>query len=192
MKYGTPNRYQVKSNFGYNMQYLEYLQKQIEELNLFSVIITMVYKSYIIVAMGIIEMLFVSLLKATKNWKTVDKELVLTTTSNFQKHGKQELQTVTEIYKKVKATDGHMDFESMIHKVEKKGLLNVGQGVYPMLKKLKKLRNRVHLQECSNYTDHDYNNFDSIAFYNMKEILHKIITCDEFCYDASLYDFLLN
>lgn len=101
LKYGTPNRYRVRSNFAYNMQYLEYLQKQIKELNLSSVIITMTYKSYIIVAMGIIEMLFASLLKATKNWKTTDKELILTTSSNFQKHGKQQLLTVTELYKKI-------------------------------------------------------------------------------------------
>lgn len=42
-----------------------------------------------------------------------------------------------------------MDFESMISKIEGKHLLNVEHGVYPALKKLKKLRNKVHLQECS-------------------------------------------
>lgn len=61
---GTPNKNQIRSNFAYNMQYLEYLQKQISELRLSSVLITMLYKTYIITAIGIIEMLFSGMLKA--------------------------------------------------------------------------------------------------------------------------------
>ena len=64
--WGTPNRSHVRSNFAYNMQYLEYLQKQIDELRLSSVLITMLYKTYIIVGIGIIEMLFAGMLKAKK------------------------------------------------------------------------------------------------------------------------------
>jgi len=64
---GTPNKNQIRSNFAYNMQYLEYIQKQISELRVSSVLLTMLYKTYIITAIGIIEMLFSGMLKAKKS-----------------------------------------------------------------------------------------------------------------------------
>lgn len=54
------------SNFAYNMQYIEYLEKQLSELTLSDVLLTILYKSYIITAMGIVEVLFVNLLKKNK------------------------------------------------------------------------------------------------------------------------------
>ena len=55
----------IYNNFGYNMQYLEYLQKQINELNFYSEVIPMmIYKNYIIYAMSIIEALFANLLRS--------------------------------------------------------------------------------------------------------------------------------
>lgn len=49
----------MRSNFAYSMQYLEYIEKQIDELKLSSVLISMLYKTYIITGVGIIELLFV-------------------------------------------------------------------------------------------------------------------------------------
>ena len=62
--------------------------------------------------------------------------------------------------------------------------------IYPKLKNLKKLRNRVHLQECNGECDHDYNNFNSEDYTYMKKILYKILTCPEFCNKEELYNFL--
>ena len=58
------------------------------------------------------------------------------------------------------------------------------------IKNLKKLRNRVHLQECNGECDHDYNNFNSEDYTYMKKILYKILTCKEFCHKEELYNFL--
>lgn len=43
------------SNIAYNLQYLEYLQQTVKELSLSSVLLTQTYKSYIIVAVSVIE-----------------------------------------------------------------------------------------------------------------------------------------
>lgn len=189
---GTPNKNQIRSNFAYNMQYLEYLQKQISELRLSSVLITMLYKTYIIIAIGIIEMLFSGMLKAKKLWKTSSYELLLTTKSNFQKYEDKRLKTEVNVYKQVEPYLIDMDFDAMIKKIEDKHLLSLEHSIYPKLKSLKKLRNRVHLQECSDNYDHDYNNFNVDNYEYMKKILYKILTCSEICNNDEIYNFLKN
>ena len=74
------------SNFAYSMQYLQYIEKQLSELELSSVIITMLYKNYIITGMGIVEMLFTYILKTTNNWKTTDWIEIQTFKSNPTAH----------------------------------------------------------------------------------------------------------
>lgn len=188
----TPDEYHIRSNFAYNMQYLEYLQKQISELRLSSVLSIMLYKTYIIVSIGIIEMLFAGILRAKKLWKTSSYELLLTIKSNQQKYEDKNLKSEVNIYKQVEPYLIDMDFDAMIKKVEDKRLLSIEHNIYPKLKKLKKLRNRVHLQFCNKECDHDYNTFSIKDYEYMKGILHKILTCPEFCENTTIYDFLKN
>ena len=49
---------QYRSNIAYSLQYLEYLELQLKELNLSSVIISMIFKNFIIVAASIVEIIF--------------------------------------------------------------------------------------------------------------------------------------
>ena len=64
----TDENKRLNSNFAYSMQYIEYIEKQLDELKLSKVLLTMLYKSYIITGMGIVELLFVYILKSTGNW----------------------------------------------------------------------------------------------------------------------------
>lgn len=48
----------VLSNIAYNLQYFEYLQLQIDELKLHSIISCLLYKTYIVTTMSIIEAIF--------------------------------------------------------------------------------------------------------------------------------------
>ena len=75
--YDTQENKRLNSNFAYSMQYIEYIEKQIKELKLSEVLLTMLYKSYIITGMGITEMLFVYLLKSTGNWNKTEWEEIL-------------------------------------------------------------------------------------------------------------------
>jgi len=61
--------YSIKSNIAYTLQYLEYIQKQLNELILTSVLYKMLYKNFVIASMGIIESLFKDLLKRTDQYK---------------------------------------------------------------------------------------------------------------------------
>lgn len=51
---------QYRSNIAYSLQYLEYLELQLKELKLSSVILSMIYKSFIIVAASIVEIIFIT------------------------------------------------------------------------------------------------------------------------------------
>ena len=80
--YDSDENKRLNSNFAYSMQYIEYIEKQLNELKLSEVILTMLYKSYIITGMGIIELLFVYLLKSTKNWNKTEWKEYLTFVTN--------------------------------------------------------------------------------------------------------------
>ena len=56
--------YYYRSNIAYNLQYLEYLELQLRELNVSSVIRAMIFKNFIITAASIIEIVFYHLAKA--------------------------------------------------------------------------------------------------------------------------------
>lgn len=172
------------------MQYLQFLEKQILELRLSSVLETMIFKSYIITSMGIIEALFVNLLKATNNWKTSEWELLLDAHSNQKKYEGKTIKVDTIIYKKVESYEINMDLDSMIKKIEDKKLLDVDHNIFSALKKLKRLRNRVHLQEGIKSNDHDFNNFNKEEFMRMREILYLILISSEFCNEVQQYSFL--
>ena len=60
----------LRSNLAYSMQYLEFIEKEIEELKLSDVIYTMLVKSYVVTGMSVLEGLFVNIVKSNGWWKT--------------------------------------------------------------------------------------------------------------------------
>ena len=58
--YNSDENKRLNSNFAYSMQYIEYIEKQLNELKLSEVICTMLFKSYIITGLGIICLLYTS------------------------------------------------------------------------------------------------------------------------------------
>ena len=54
----------LRSNLAYSMQYLEFIEKEIEELKLSDVIYTMLVKSYVVTGMSVLEGLFVNIVKS--------------------------------------------------------------------------------------------------------------------------------
>ncbi len=55
----------IRKNIAYNLQYLEYLEQTIEEISLSAVLVKQTYKSYIIVAVGVVEALLFFINAAT-------------------------------------------------------------------------------------------------------------------------------
>ena len=190
LSYG--DRELLLSNFSYSMQYLEYIEKQLRELTLSSVLIVMLNKSYIVTAMGVVELIFVYILKKSGKWNRSvweEKEVIK---SNSKKIRDIETLVETHIYEKVDEYDLRMDLDSMIKRIEKKNLLSIEHNTFPVLKKLRELRNRVHLQLGKDQKDHDYKNFTLENLELMRTILHLILTCDEICTDKEFYSYLTN
>lgn len=186
----TPDEQRMCSNFAYSMQYIEYIEKQLNELKLSSVLITMLYKSYIITGMGIIELLFVYLLKNKGFWNQTEWEEYAEVKANSKEINGETIKIETTLYKKVPLHDMRMDLDSMIKKIEKKKILTIDHSVFPALKKLRELRNRVHLQLGEGAYEHDYNciNFEEIQI--MRRILYTILTSPELCNNANVFKFI--
>ena len=170
----------LRKNIAYSLQYLEYLEIQVKELKLSSVIYVMIYKNYIITSMAIIEGIFNYILKATGNWKQKEWELVKTINSNPVNCFEENIKIETNIYKKIDKFNDSMDFESMIKKMETKKLLDIPHDAFPYIKRLKRLRNKVHIQINDYDGDNDWNTFQKIDYLWVKYILYTILTNKNF------------
>ncbi len=177
-------------NFAYNMQYIEFIEKELTDLKLSSVILTMLYKTYIITSMGIIESLFSYLLKEKGQWKVSCWDEICTFQANEKVIDSEQYMIKNILCKKCEPKKIRMDLDSMIKKVESKNLLNIDHSIFPALKQLRELRNRVHLHIGDKYNDHDYNNFSWDEICLARKILYTIITCNEFCKDINMYKFM--
>ena len=68
------NDYEIRRNIAYNLQYLEYLDLTIKELNLSDVLLTQSYKTFIITGISIVEAIFYSIIhkqgkQTKKSWE---------------------------------------------------------------------------------------------------------------------------
>ena len=177
---------EIKKNISYSLQYLHFLQVQINELNLTSVIYTQIFKSYVIVSCGIIECLFHYLLKEKGLYKKeewldlIEKKY----SSAFIQHG-EELRYLIVMQKKVQCpVDTSMDFNEMINKIEHKKLLNSDHGSFTFLRELRKLRNRVLLQVVNSLTDTDYFSFSKEDYVLASNLLYMVLMDDAFALDS--------
>lgn len=188
---GCENRQALVSNLAYNMQYLEYLEKQMSELHLSSVIYTMCIKSFVITGMSILEGIFVAIVKANGWWKTTCYESVHEVKANEKAFGGDVYVIRTEFLRKCEEHSLPMTMDELIDRLDHHhDALGVHHLVYPQLRRLKNLRNRVHLQKSESQTDHDYNAFNETIHKEMKGILYQVLTAVAGEELSSIYDFL--
>ena len=185
------NAMALRSNIAYNLQYIEFLEKELYELKLSSVLYTMVIKNYVITSMSIIEGLFSNIIKSNGWWKTSNLESLGTTQANETNFNGQKYIIKTEVLKKVTPYGLQMNFDELIKILERHhSALEVDHLVYPALKRLKDLRNRVHLQKSEGNKDHDYNAFDYSVKKEMSEILHDILTSPKITDHPEIFEFI--
>ena len=97
----------------------------------------------------------------------------------------------TEVLKKVTPYGLQMNFDELIKILERHhSALEVDHLVYPALKRLKDLRNRVHLQKSEGNKDHDYNAFDYSVKKEMSKILHDILTSPKITDHPEIFEFI--
>lgn len=154
-----------RSNIAYSLQYLEYIELQLRELNVSSVIRAMLYKNFIVVAASIIEIVFYHLAKVNGKIKLrTEKQVfrqdikqpagiaVSTQVDKFTLFGYEILPTGVEDVTK---------FEQLISIVrDNKLLIDTDLSVNKeYLKLLRKLRNKIHLTTATCSDETDYNKF---------------------------------
>ena len=153
------------NNVCYNLQYLEFLEKEFAELEVSSVIHVMLLKSYVLTASSIIEGLFGNLIQQ-RGW---------TLSSETKKgHHTREKTFAEEI--------------TIIEEQCRKN--NSDASIFSDIDKLRKLRNRIHLQKSENITDHDYNTFDENVKTEAGRLLYIILTSNEFSKNPECFSFL--
>lgn len=164
----------VLSNIAYNLQYLEYLQLQIDELKLHSIISCLLYKTYIVTTMSIIEAIFNQAIKCSNKWpKTDGWTLNRIIKSNEYNENNKNYYIETHIMIKEEPQDKKLDFSTVINRIKEKNILDLNNEHFPDLSKLRKLRNRVHLQIGESRTDTDYYQFQ----YEDVELAKKTLYC---------------
>ena len=202
----------LSKNLAYNLQYIQYLELCFKELKLSEVLYTMLVKNYVITGMSILEGIFTNLLKSKNLYSTTDVEKIYEFTSGVKNvsencffdgeshkfepgEQKQQIEIKSIVYKKTEPHYGEMHLHKMIevienHRKDNPKLLDVSHTIYTPLKRLKELRNRIHLQISKHNTDNDYNAFSWKEKQEMGDILYQILTSEGISIHPSNFEFL--
>lgn len=170
-----------RRNIAYNLQYLEYIELQLKDLNVSSVIRTMLFKNFIIVAASIIEIAFYHLAKTNGKIKLrCEKQVfrqdikrpkdlnVNVSIDKYTLYGYEILSTGVEDITK---------FEQLISIVRDNNLLidTDLRATKKYLTILRKLRNKIHLTTATNYLETDYNKFFYADYLSAKFFLFTVL-----------------
>lgn len=187
----VPHVQELRQNLSYSLQYIEFLELEFKELKLSNVIYTMLCKSYVITGMSILEGLFSNIIKSNGWWKQSNLESVGTTTSSETSFGDNKYVIKTELLRRVDKYDLQMTLDEMINKlVHHHEALGINHLDYPVMMRLRQMRNRVHLQMISGPNDHDYNVFDWRAKLDMQTILFHVLTSPKITDYPQFFEFL--
>ena len=193
MKGNAEGYHPLVDNLAYNLQYIQFLDKAIDELEVSSVIYTMLVKNYVITGIGIIEGVFSYIIKTNGWWKTNDEKVILNSYAQQITSKGVTLVVRTEISKKIDPYNDKMTFDEMIKCLKRHhAALKVDHLLYPQIDRIRELRNRVHLQKGDNPKDTDYNAFDHYVIKQMKDILYAVLCSPKVTEPNAIsnYDFL--
>ncbi|HEM6266085.1 TPA: hypothetical protein ACGORW_001039 [Streptococcus suis] len=175
---------EVRRNLGYSLQYLEFLNLQIEELVFSSVIEKMILKNFIIVAVSIVEAILEEIVK-NNNWQTKEYFEVIgdAIDSNvFTDQDGSRKKIRTEILKELaEPKDVQMKFDDIIKKIKnrnkKKKVLSLNHDELLALDRFRKLRNKVHLSNIESGKT-NWHEFSKLEYVTVKFLLYSILTDD--------------
>lgn len=175
---------EVRRNLGYSLQYLEFLNLQIDELVLSSVIEKMILKNFIIVAVSIVEAILEEIVK-NNNWQTKEYFEVIgdAIDSNvFTDQDGSRKKIRTEILKELaEPKDVQMKFDDIIKKIKnrnkKKKVLSLNHDELLALDRFRKLRNKVHLSNIESGKT-NWHEFSKSEYVTVKFLLYSILTDD--------------
>lgn len=191
-KENCPNEQAVRSNISYNIQYLEYLRKTLNELNLTSVLQIQTIKSFIVISTSIIEAVFYLICCQENLRKKLDwREFKITKTQNII-IDTFLINSETKVFEKIEnVVYEELTFTQMTQKIENGKILDIDNQFFKDLNHLRKLRNKIHLQENVKVAKTDYKTFWLPEYKLAKKNLKLLLTNKIFGeYDIILFEFL--
>lgn len=184
----------IRKNIAYSLQYIEFLNRVLNDIALSSVLWTQNVKSFLIHGAALVEAIFNFLVISkghgkTTNWKSV-------TSHNTPEYaiGTSTYRNETEIFEKINSSlRVQMTFDQLAKKVESKKLLGDNFPAYTKIKPLRQLRNKIHIHDSENPTDTDWHNFNQREYLLVCTVLHAVLTSEVFAGSAhfSKFDYLL-
>ncbi|MEZ7591815.1 hypothetical protein O3602_02770 [Streptococcus sp. 27098_8_186] len=176
---------EVRSNISYSLQYLEFLQLQLNELNLHSMIEKMIYKNYIIISISVIEAILEEMIKfnglqTQVHFTIVGKEI--DSNEFLDEHGIRK-KVRTQILQAVeKPIDVQMKLDDLLKKVKSRNnkknkpkILNFDREELRALNEFRRLRNKVHLSNIEDGKT-NWHEFSMKEYVTIKFLLHSILT----------------
>jgi len=170
--------YGLRKNIAYNLQYLEFLDRCMQDLKISNVIFSISYKVFILVGCSIIEALIYYLLIKNDLLPGTKWELEFIAKGNEKRIGSKIIKIDSYVYKKLPARVLKKDisFNKMLDIAEKKKIFGRKSDIYRRLNFLRKLRNKVHLHLIKSPVDHDWNRFGYDEMCAMAKAIYSIFT----------------
>lgn len=168
----------IRKNISYSLQYLEYIDLQLNELEFSDALYCMMYKNYLITAASIIESIFYHILfhhnKIKKQYFDKPK---LRDICTFTKDGKTFVKVEGEKEKYEFPKETVQDFHFLIKNVLDGKYLKIDdtQRARSYISYCKELRKRVHLHAFQNPWSSDYHNFTHKEYALVRYILFRIL-----------------
>jgi len=175
--HGYQTAYALRKNIAYNLQYLEFLDRSLQDIKLSSVLTTQIWKLFIIVACGIVESLLHYLLIRRGLHSTTEWELKVVLPGNAKHVDEELLKADVHVSRKLTSPRlKQMTFDSMIQKARANRLLGANMALYETLDRMRDLRNKVHLQAIDQPNDTDWNAFHIEHLRQMYNVVHGAFT----------------
>jgi len=178
---GYNHSYALRKNLAYNLQYIEFQDRVLQDIKLSSVLYTQTIKTIILVGSGVIEsllnyLLIINGVHSTTEWRERCKFK-----GNQKKLNNEYIRLDSTLYEKLPSEEFlHMTFDAMIKCAKSNNILGTGGVIYEKLDSMRRLRNKVHLQVINNPTDTDWNSFNSTDLSDMCKILYAVFTSSIF------------
>lgn len=179
--------YTGRSNIAYNLQYLQYIELQLGELNVTSSIRKLLYKNFIVVAVSILELVFLHLVKQENKLKHKEYKLInqqdISCPPNFSPPAGTNKFTLQCFEKLSVPEEPQITFSSLVQIVRDNKLLNdadlnINAGYISYLRK--NLRNKIHLTIAKDVSETDYNTYSYNDFISAKVFLFMVLTDSKF------------
>jgi hypothetical protein len=174
------NEYELINNLSYNFQYLQFLTNVLKKEELHEVIRRLNIKTYLIVSTSIIESILDYYLIKIGEYKTSEWVNHCSVPSDIYIDRGKTLKNIIITQIKTEPFLVKMRFDDVLKKIKDKKLLGDNNDLYISLNKIKKLRNKVHLNNIEADRDHDWNNFKEAEYYECSKCLRKILISNIF------------